>query len=244
MLARSRPLRIEGEVPDNYSGPVYYRTCERDDAPFDSPRRLKFAESEDRIGRLHHPRNRGRNILRSGLILDADGALLPEFQAPLKARLTSAKPEGAEFLIGDPAIRVSERVHDAIVALEPDAHVILPIDAAHPAGHLVRQYLFYIGRNTIWGEPVLDPSRNALEPVTYVDGSQGYRAPPWMIDSSQGRSTFGYLSAPNIFGLHLFKGGDDTNGALFFSPDLVARLRPLGDIFARHITLVPIGVAG
>ena len=243
MTEKVKPLRIRGEVPDGYEGPVYYRTMEDLHAPWGPRASFTWVEDDARLGRLYNSRSRGRNVLTSGFVVDSDGQLLPEWREPLKARLVKDKIDREEFIVGDPAIRISERMHDAIVSLEPHEHIFIPVDAARPDGLKLRYYLMFIGKACIWDEPVLHPEKNALQQITYISGNVGYDAPSWMKRSSSEKYHFGYLNGRVINSRHLFQGGDDTSSATFFSPELFEKIKKFGDIFPKLYELVPIGIA-
>lgn len=101
----------------------------------------------------------------------------------------------------------------------------------------------FIGSACIWGEPVLHPEENALQQTTYIGGSVGYKAPSWMQSYSPEKYHFGYLNGRVVDSRHLFQGGDDANGATFFSPELFEKIRKFGDMFPKLYELVPIGIA-
>lgn len=240
-MARASALRTGGEVPETYSGPVYYRLSENLHAPSRGRRSFRFDEPQSRIDRLYHPGNRWMSIKTSGILLDPDGGLLPEWQVPLKASVAAGKPEREEMLIGDPAIRVSERVHDAIVSLEPGRHLCLAIDVARPDGRTERQYLLYL-TGQLYDPPALHPACNRLDPMRYADGTVGYHKPEWASRGSRDRFRFGYLDPDVVADRHFFSVSHLDN-AKVLSPQLFAKLEPFGDIYPALYDLVPIGVA-
>lgn len=137
---------------------------------------------------------------------------------------------------------MTERVHDAIEAIEPDRHLFIPIDATRPDGQVERHYFMK------WGDaflperpPTLDPAKNGLEPVTYIGGSTGYSKPAWT-QYEKDEVHFGYLNADAIGDRHLFACNLLDNQAVL-SEALIDALRPFGDVFSKFHILCPIGVA-
>lgn len=142
MGAKSKPMRVYAIVPEDYSGPVWYRTAHHNltrPVVYSRFRFEKNARNEELRQLGISGQIRGRAILKPGLIVDETGALLPKWQVPSRAYVVGkrALPEvNGDGLNG----LISERVHAAIVSLEPDAHLFLPYDVEHPDGRLERMY--------------------------------------------------------------------------------------------------------
>lgn len=84
-----KPLRIEGEVPDDYSGPVYYRIAENMFAPVG--RKFRAETKDEAWNALSDSRNHHLLYARPGILLDAEGVLLPRWRVPQKMRLLTDK---------------------------------------------------------------------------------------------------------------------------------------------------------
>jgi hypothetical protein len=234
-------IRLVGQVPSDYTGPVYYRTQENLNEPWGRSR-FRWNEPASKIEKLTGGLNRDGFVLKSGLVVDEHGALLPEWTTPLKARFLGGKTERVEYQYeGDGPKRISERLHDAIVSLEPNRHIFIPIDVTNDDG-IERQYLLFVGKSFFWGDVVLHPSKNRLQPKTYVSGSQGYESPSWVQSHSEDRHGFGYLNGRVVDGLHYFAGGSVMNNGCIFSPELFDKIAGFGDIFEKPIDLVPMGI--
>ena len=170
--------------------------------------------------------------------MDEVGQLLPQWHIPLKARLLTDKPLPYEF-----SSIVSERIYDAIVSLEPHAHIFIPIDATRPDERVERHYFMFMGDAFFWDSPpILHPEKNALEIIQYSNGTNGYADAPWVSSFSSDRYHFGYLNSQAIEGRHLFASSMLGNERVF-SDVLIDKLREFGDIFDKSRELVSIGVA-
>jgi hypothetical protein len=246
VTATTKPIRTAGTVPAEYRGPVWYRTAEDTSSP--APRsRFRFRDDKARLERLLNARNRGRHVLGSGLVVDESGALLPEWQTPLTAELIgSGRPDRVEYnRIFEAGVLVSERVHDAIAALEPGRHIFVPVDVASE-GRMLRNYVMFVGLSHFWDTDVaiLHPARNQLERWVYTSSQDrlGWRKPDWVRPRYGEAEHFGYLDGRVVDGLHLLSSGLVDN-AHVFSPKLFEAFARFGDIFQGWHALVPVGIS-
>lgn len=239
-----RKLRIVGDIPEGYAGPIYYRIIENQSGPYFTDKFEVDAESAERRALLHDPRNKDRNILTSGLVLDPEGKVLPEWQAPLKYNILQDKPLSFEFMPGG---LTSERVHDVIEALDPGKHVFIPIDARWPDGRIERLYSMKWGAdffNADVSTPVLNPKLSHLELGTYTNGVKYYKHPDWIMGREVALNPFhfGFLNQNLIGNLNLF-AAEILNNAAVLSEPLMTELRKFGNVFHGADWYVRMGIA-
>lgn len=235
-------IPILGNVHEGYSGPLYYG-LDNDFRPGCANTRFRFREDKKKIHALMDTRNSTRHIFTAGIILDERGKLRDEWRTPLKGTyIGGGKPERAEWGPTLIAPRVRERVRDAIMALEPDRHVFIPIDVSSEAGEW-REYLLFMADGQIWEPSILHPAKNKLERKFYHDGTPGWKRPWKLLDHPlDSDDTFVYLDGPVIEGRHLFCGGD-VYGGWIISDELRRALSKFGRVFKTNITLCPMGVS-
>jgi hypothetical protein len=234
VTGKVRPPRVKGEVPEDYSGPVYHRLAEDMFAPVGKPA-FRWADDKLRLERAFNTRDR-LNGYRA--LLDGSGKLLPEWHVPLKAKILGDRPLREEYAPADPYTRLSERVYDAITSLEPSSHVFVPIDATRDDGTVERYYAMFMAGAKL-GQ-VLHPDVNKLERIVYPDGTSDWSDPRWLSPASPDRDHFGYLDKAKIGDRHLFEG---SSGVVCFSPDLFGRIAVFGDVLPKFYYFVPIGTA-
>lgn len=229
--------RIKGEVPAGYDGPVYHRVA-HEFLNHEVHSKFRFSEDE-RIETLLSGRNRDFHILRSGIVFDAAGVLRPEWHEPLKGYyVRDGLPDRFQIWFETEAWRVSKQVHDAIVALEPDRHVFLPIDVETRAGTR-REYLHFMTQNYRLDEEIMHREKMQFRQRRFPDGRIGWWNREWLRTRDQSHP-FGWLDGRATEGLHLFSG-ESLDNAWVVSPALFARLASLGDVLAPDAFFVPMG---
>jgi hypothetical protein len=135
---------------------------------------------------------------------------------------------------------MSERVYDALLSLEGGKHHAFPIDITRKDGSIERRYQVFFDRNAFFVERELHPKANNLGPASQQFQLAGYRyhSPTWLM--SKWDDHFGYLDKAVIGGRHWFKGAATNH---YVSPELFAKIQPMGDIFEKWDLAIPIGVA-
>jgi hypothetical protein len=243
MTAKFKTMRTAGAVPPGYDGPVYWRVMEYHLVRGASGEPLEFTDSRERRDRLWIDRYKmpGKDIFTAGTVFDASGQILPEWREPIKARWTKPGPVRVEFYPSIYSARVSERVWAVMEALEPGRHHAFPIDILCTDGTIERRYEVFFARDALVGGREMHPEANDLKPATRPEGLFRYQAPMWLSEGTGGEDRFGYLDQSVVGGMHWFKG-TDTNQ--YFSPELFAQLKPLGDIFPKWDVVLPVGLAG
>lgn len=245
-------MRVFGTVPDDYAGPVYYRTAHHNLTRRTVYSRFRFemdplgAELRqlDLAGTI-----RGRAILNPGFIVDESGVLLPKWQTPRKARVVGKRP--LRDVQGDGLSgMVSERVHDAIVSLEPRSHLFMPYDAIYEDGRMERFYSHrfadsHLGSDHIRPECLFSLAKHRIETDTNSKGQTYFKQPDFMMLGGTYTNDFFYLNERVVGQRHLFTSdfGAVGRGVTYFSQTLMDKLAPFGDIFPRDVDCVRIGLA-
>jgi hypothetical protein len=243
MSGKAKLIRTAGTVPPEYRGPIYWRLTQYHPLTGNSDEPIEFLDSRERQARLWIDRTRmpGKDIFTSGTVFSENGQILPEWNEPLKARWTSNRPVRVEYAAGLHSARVSERVYDAIQALEPGKHHAFRIDVTRSDGTTERRYELFFAQDALLGERELHPQANDLHPYDKPFGPYRYQPASWMSAARAQDNHFGYLDRAVVGGHQWFKG---TGTNHIFSPKLFERLQPLGDIFERWFVALPIGMAG
>ncbi|AOL93630.1 hypothetical protein BG023_11677 [Porphyrobacter sp. LM 6] len=243
-------MRVFGTVPEDYSGTVWYRTANHHITRPTVHGRFqveKCALEEEFWHLTMSGQTRGRKILTPGLIVDEAGALLPKWRVPRKARVVGKGPL-PEVNGGGLSGLVSERVHAVIIALEPRAHVFLPFDVEHSDGRIERFYAHnfadsYLGSDFIRPECLFSLAKHQIETGTNSKGITYFKDPEFMRLGGTCSNDFFFLNERVVDGRHLFTSDFGGGGVTFFSPTLMERLAPFGDIFTSQVDCVRIGVA-
>jgi hypothetical protein len=235
-----KPPAIRGKIPEGYSGPIFYRLTNFDALMCGGmPDIFSVLPSErkrkDKIF-LHASREKW-NLRSSGLLMDAEGKLLPEWEAPFKARVSQkSEASGIEF-VPQYISQISERIHDHLEEIEPGRHMFLPVDAERPDGSISRFYYLFKDNATIFCP--LNSKANNLEFRPSRDGTYlVYSTPDWLGGTREHYATehFGYLDADRVIGRHFFYAGDTSS---VFSEELLFRI---GGVFPKWCNFVPMGV--
>lgn len=233
--------RIVGEVPPEYCGAVYYRLREDVTAAYGFNSFGWVNRSDPRLKKIFNAENRNKRILTSGLILDEGGALLPEWSVPLQARVKGVRLP-LEFCCGEAGVIISERVREAIEALDCAQHIYVPVDAASDAG--TKRFYVMFTPDAVFDDdpPLLHPKANRLRRQVFIGGSHGWKHPEWIMGSGD-KHHFGYLDGRVLGKRQLFEDAGTLGNAYVFGPQLFARFASFGNIFQRWEELVPIGVS-
>lgn len=235
-----KPLRIMGKVPPDYDGPIYYRLAQY--IPERRSRtRFRWRDDDAKLERLlYSGHNAGVRVLSSGMVLDEGGNLLPEWTVPLKAcYIGTGKPDRLEVSHDTSAWRISERVHDAITALEPDWHLFIPIDVATDVG-LERQYLFFLERRHVLKQEIMHPAKMHFKRWKFSNGEVGWSNKRWL-QNRDDPHPFGWLDASVVADMHLFTGSSVDNSWVVSSA-LFERLAAFGDIYPNDLVFSPMGL--
>ncbi|WP_315786264.1 hypothetical protein [Bradyrhizobium sp. SZCCHNPS1003] len=243
MTEEAKRIRTAGVVPADYRGPIYWRLVQYYPLTGKGGEPIEFLDSRERQDRLwiESYKMPGKDIFTSGTVFDANGQVLPEWKMPLKAKWTNNRPVRVEYAAGRHSARVSERVYDAIQALEPGKHHAFPIDIIRSDGTTERRYELFFAQDALLGERELHPQANNLRLYDKPFGSYCYQPASWMRAAPAQESHFGYLDRA-VVGDHQWFKGTDTNH--IFSPTLFEKLQPFGDIFENWFVALPIGMAG
>lgn len=152
MSEKAKRIRTAGVVPADYRGPIYWRLVQYYPLTGKGGEPIEFLDSRNRQARLWIDRTRmpGKDIFTSGTMFDGNGGLLPEWKKPLKAKWTNNRPVRVEYAAGSRSARVSERVYDAIQALEPGKHHAFPIDIIRSDGTTERRYELFFAQDATW----------------------------------------------------------------------------------------------
>ena len=242
---RARKLRFAGQVPADYSGPIYYRIIEKNSGPpYFTDKIEADAETRERTRPFWDPSIRLQGAAVSRLLLDEHGELRSEWIAPLKYDILQDRPLSFEYMPGG---FTSQRVHDVIIALDPGRHIFLPVDARWPDGRTERYYNHQWADDSFFAEtsfPVLHPTKNEMEVGTYISGENFFKHPDWIMgrDAALNPFHFGYLNREFIGDLDLFKTSVLDN-AVVLSDTLMTELKKLGNPFWGADTYVRMGVA-
>jgi hypothetical protein len=225
-----KPPPIEGEVPKDYSGPVYYRlrtTGDNPGAPLSQS--ITFADRAraqklSRISQLQAAFRKDPNLC------DANGTLLSEWQTPLKGKLKASARNSFEEISWSAIPMVSERVREVIEELAPGVHYFIPMDVEDRQGETFRAYGFHCGLTD--RQPALALEAHGIPFTLSGAGDRLYTPPAWL------RSTqFGLLDSAVLDGASLRY---DATIGLLFSAELVRRL---GGVMPKGTVFVPMGVA-
>ncbi|KQP13454.1 hypothetical protein [Methylobacterium sp. Leaf93] len=242
MTAKFKKMRTAGVVPPDYDGPVYWRVMQYHLVSGASDEPIAFTDDPARLDRLWIDWNKmpGKSIFTSGTVFDEDGAILPEWKQPIKAKWTKPGPVRVEYSPGRYSARVSERVLDAIESVEPGRHHVFPIDVRCTDGTIERRYQIFFAQDAFVDGIEAHPVANALEPLPKPVGVYRFRPPTWLYAFDIDEDQFGYLDRSVVGGMRWFKGTATNH---YFSPDLFSKLRPMGNIFPKWDVALPIGMA-
>ena len=226
-----RAPRISGSVPEDYHGPIYYRTRVNHDeyAYKQLYRHLKFADRDlaRRLAQAYHHEVALRVDPR---LFDRNRELLPAFRRPIQTLLAASAPKKSpEWSFGNVHL-VNERVRDAIETLQPGKHLFIPMDISRPDG-CDRRYVFFVLRDHT--QPLLALEANGIDYTTNEFGVPLFGTPTWALSMDH----FGFLSAPIIDGAAV-----DSDGRIGLVMSK-ALLDELGDVFPKGLYLIPMGVA-
>ena len=229
-----KPAVIVGDVPPDYSGPLYYRarTIRNPD-----PRYLQASPI------IFDPPPLGQTIATADNMavafrvapqfFDADGRLLPEFSRPLSGRFRSGVPaQLPEICVGlFFYTRVSSRVRDVVERLEPGRNLFLPVDVARKDAPIERLYLFYVQLDH--KAFPLAFRANGVEP-SFTDAGDPFRN-NWH-DQLHGPHRFTFLNSAAIGPRHLYVS---VHTGILYSAAVV---EALGDVLPPNMAFVPMGV--
>lgn len=235
-----KPPPIRGKVPEGYSGPIFYRMTNFDALMRGGmPDIFSVLPSErkrkDKI--FSYALRETWNLRSSGLIVDAEGKFLPEWEAPIKARVSQKSEAGSVQFVPQDASQISDRIYGHLEELEPGRHMFLPVDAQHPDGVISRFYYFFYLNSTI-SNP-LNPEANNMNWKPSQSGEYPlYRTPDWLETTREHYASehFGYLDAARVSGRHFFYSGDTS---MVFSEELLFKI---GGVFPKWCNFVPMGV--
>jgi hypothetical protein len=221
-----RPPRIVGEVPPDYTGPVFYRSL-----------RLKSGggrKSFDQCVTYDNKKIDGQNarqrlasyIALNDMRLDhpdmfeASGALKGEWRAMRTAKRKTNFPKERSKI--ESFHTCSQWVHDAIEALEPGVHALLPVRLAGGGqeDEVVYQLIYGNGGR---GFVALSPRSNPKQ--DWVGGGRH------LMQTTE----FAFLAADRVRGKHIFW----CEVGYVWSKALIDQI---GDVFSEEVGLVPIGV--
>ena len=245
-------MRIYGEVPPDYSGPVLYRTADHSVGRRTIYSYAKFEKRPltEELNRLHADGSiRKRGILTPGLIVDENGDLLPKWREPRKLTIIKNKPLPYELYTAVHGL-MTERIHDAIVSLEPREHIFFPLDATFPDGSIERMYRMefgkaYLAANYISHECFFSLSKHAIKSSVNAVGDLYFLEPDFMIMGGTISNDFFYLNKRVVRSRHLFTSDFGASGRFvsYFSQELMGKFQVFGDIFSENADCVRIGVA-
>lgn len=229
MLATEwRPPRIHGEAPAGYDGPVYYRLIrlyggasgKKDISQHISfqSRKIGGQNVEQRWAAYHAL---GNLRLDHPDMFEASGALKAEWCEPLIAKRKASFPKRWDRL--ESFRQCSQWVRDAIEAVEPGAHVLLPIRLV--GGGLEDEMIYRLtcgngGRGFVGLSEQSNPTQN------WVSG--GFHLAQ--------TTDFAYLAADRVLGKHILW----CELGFVWSKALIDRI---GDVVSEQIGLVPMGVS-
>jgi hypothetical protein len=136
-----KPARIEGTIPADYDGPVYYRLRQLRDVKhwFGFKGWNKAAEH---IFERFPNYGDGAYLHRA---LDANGRLLPELAKTIQVDVATRR-KSADWERHAHYPLISARVKELIEEFEPGKAVFIPIDARWPDGRVDRYYYYLWGK--------------------------------------------------------------------------------------------------
>jgi hypothetical protein len=227
--ATLQPPVIEGEVPADYRGPLYYRTRI---VSFDTKKPLWNSLSLDcRVKELGNVPLWAAAERKHPLLCDANGNLLPELCLPFKAQLRKNARKHWDDMSWHVICLMSERVKNVIEELAPGAHFFIRNDVDDRQGGSFPVYVFFCGVSS-GNRPAISLEANG---ISWTPSPTGHR-PVYKIPEFLHSSTFGYLNASVMNGAPLLY---DYETHLLFSQELVERL---GNV-TEGMVFVPMGIA-
>jgi hypothetical protein len=249
---KKKPARISGQVPQGYSGPIYYRmsnflkSTQRSKALSDYLTFSRLNAKGDISISAHTMTARTSTRDCVTRFLDDSGRLKTEWLTPIRAvTRPSFRNEYDEISIdtntpqfmdicyprGYYSILVSERVKNILTKYEKENHEFVAVDVESPQGeHLFRSYVM------VQGAPIRTVELKESGIVPTLDDV--YPVYTWSISESLPRDTFCYIQSTLVKGLHHF--WDEDLGHLW-SQQLVDEL---GDVLHKDFVFIPVGVAG
>ena len=223
----ANPPRINGQVPDDYRGPLYYRVQNLTYYGGKKPLHALLSYEDRGVRRRLAKVDLSRAALRRDPVLcDARGDLASAWRTPIKARLWATPRKNWEEFDRI----VSSRVRDVIEEFAPGIHYFVPVDIDDRQGGF-RAYFFFCGLG--WTREVVAAEASGITETTTTVGGGRIPAFPDFISSER----FAYLDGSVIDGAPLFYDG---RLSLVFCRELVERL---GDVLPRNQAFVPMGVA-
>lgn len=227
LMSSIKPARIAGEVPDSYSGPLFYRLSDFLE-PYKTKKDLfnyvKFLKPHGTqlvsdIGLLYVP-----DAINSPHYRDQNGRVKEQWTKPvIVVARTSYKADWPEFSHGGigatfsiSVSMISERVKEIIEKYEKDSHAFVEVDVQSDTGnHVARAFIMVRGEVL----DAFDRSSSATRPnILIPDGN------------------FCCLNGEMVKGRHHF--WEKTLGQVW-SEEIV---NELGDILPRQTVFVPVGV--
>lgn len=222
----ANPPRINGQVPDDYRGPLYYRVQNLTYYGGKKPLHALLSYEDRGVRRRLAKVDLSRAAVRRDPVLcDVNGDLASAWRTPIKARLWATPRKNWEEFDRI----VSSRVRDVIEEFAPGIHYFVPVDIDDRQGGF-RAYFFFCGLG--WTRDVVAAEASGITDTTTVGGGR-IPAFPDFVSSER----FAYLDGSVIDGAPLFYDG---RLSLVFRGELVERL---GDVLPRNQAFVPMGVA-
>jgi hypothetical protein len=229
--ATIKPPVIDGAVPGDYRGPLYYRL--RSSGDYAKKPLVHMITFEDRNAKRKFIQiNENLAAMRKDpWLCDKNGGLLPEWRTPIKSKLmASANKSWDEFSTSGNIRLVSERIKDVIERLAPGVHYFIPVDIDDRHDATFRVYMFFCGMTRL--RTALAMEANGIAYTLFPDGIPKFTPPAWLHSNN-----FGYLDSSVIDGAPLFYAPEL---GFLFSQELVDRL---GQIMPEGTVFVPMGLA-
>jgi hypothetical protein len=223
------PPVIQGDVPADYRGRLYYRTRVVSFDPkkplWDSlslDRRIKALGAVDlwRAAERKHP-----------TLCDVNGELHRELRVPFKAQVKKNARRNWDEMSWHNLCLVSERVRNVIEEMAPGVHFFVRNDVDDPRIGSFPVYVFFCGQSS-GNRPAVSLDANGISWTPSTTGHRPvYKSPEWLSSDA-----FGYLDASVMNDTPLLY---DYETGLLFSHALVERL---GRVTEDRV-FVPMGLA-
>src|SRR5262249_5103509 len=158
----ANPPRINGQVPDDYRGPLYYRVQSLTYYGGKKPLHALLSYEDRGVRRRLAKVDLSRAALRRDPVLcDADSDLRAEWRAPIKGQVWAAPRKNWEEFDRI----VSSRVRDVIEEFAPGIHYFVPVDIDDRQGGF-RAYFFFCGLG--WTRDVVAAEASGITDTTTV----------------------------------------------------------------------------
>jgi hypothetical protein len=224
-----KPPRIQGCVPADYRGPLYYRTHV---VSFSVRPLWESLSLEKRVKALAEVEPWRAAERKDPRLCDSNGDLLPELRRSFPAYVKKNARKTWDEMSWHVFCLVSERVRNVIEELAPGVHYFVRNDVDDRQGNVIPVYAFICGLSS-GNRPALSLQANGISSIPSTTGHRPvYKRPLWLNGDN-----FGYLDASVMNGAPLLY--DYETGHLF-SQELVDRL---GHAVSRDTVFVPMGVA-